>query len=84
MFRDIAKKVGPEPDHGQLAEDGQHARPDRRWSPDKFASLCKGKYAAEDSFRLVAYDSSIGTNGDWKTLTPVKDASGGKCAKAAS
>ena len=52
--------------------------------PDKFASLCKGKYAAEDSFRLVAYDSSLGTAGDWETLTPVKDASGGKCVKPGS
>jgi hypothetical protein len=50
--------------------------------PDKFASLCKGKYAAEDSFRLVSYDSSIGASGNWKTVTPVKDASGGKCTKA--
>ena len=50
--------------------------------PDKFASLCKGKYAAEDSFRLVSYDSSLGTTGDWKKLTPIKDASNGKCAKA--
>ena len=51
--------------------------------PDKFASLCKGKYAAEDDFQLVSYSSTVGPNGDWKTLTPIKDASGGKCAKAA-
>ena len=49
--------------------------------PNQFSSLCKGKYDAEDSFRLVAYDSSLGASGDWKTLTPVKDASGGKCTK---
>ncbi len=52
--------------------------------PNQFSSLCKGKYDAEDSFQLISYDSSLGSAGDWKTLTPVKDASGGKCTKAAS
>ncbi len=81
MFRDIAKKVGP-----KLTVKNWQKTVDKLGPialvPDKYASLCKGKYAAEDSFRLVAYDSSIGASGDWKTLTPIKDASGGECAKA--
>jgi branched-chain amino acid transport system substrate-binding protein len=80
MFKAIAEKVGPNltVKNWQKTVDsfGKIDLP-----PDKFASLCKGKYAAEDSFRLVAYDSSLGTAGDWKTLTPVKD-EGAKCAKA--
>jgi ABC-type branched-subunit amino acid transport system substrate-binding protein len=40
---------------------------------DKYASLCTGKYGAEDDFQLVAYDSSIGSSGDWKSLTAIKD-----------
>jgi ABC-type branched-subunit amino acid transport system substrate-binding protein len=83
MFKAIAEKVGKNltVKNWQKTVDsfGKIDLP-----PDKFASLCKGKYAAEDSFRLVSYDSSLGTSGDWKTLTPVKDASGGKCTKAAS
>lgn len=83
MFRDIAKKVGP-----NLTVKNWQKTVDKLGPialvPDKFSSLCKGKYAAEDSFRLVSYDSSVGDSGDWKTLTPIKDASGGKCAKAAS
>jgi len=81
MFKAIAEKVGPNltTKNWQKTVDsfGKIDLP-----PDKFASLCKGKYGAEDSFRLVAYDSSVGTAGDWKMLTSVKDASGGKCAKA--
>jgi ABC-type branched-subunit amino acid transport system substrate-binding protein len=83
MFKAIAEKVGKD-----LTIKNWQKTVDSFGSidlpPDKFASLCKGKYAAEDSFRLVAYDSSLGTSGDWKMLTPVKDASGGKCTKAAS
>ena len=82
MFKAIAEKVGPDLTvknwQKTVNSFGKIDLP-----PDQFASLCKGKYDAEDSFRLVAYDSSIGASGDWKKLTPVKDASGGKCAKAA-
>jgi hypothetical protein len=50
----------------------------------RIASLCKGKYAADDGFRLAEFDSSEGATGDWVAVTPVKDASGGKCTKVAS
>ncbi len=82
MFRDIAKKVGPNLTVKNWQKTVDTLGP-IALVPDKYASLCKGKYAAEDSFRLVAYDSSIGSTGDWKTITPIEDASGGKCAKAA-
>jgi ABC-type branched-subunit amino acid transport system substrate-binding protein len=81
MFKEIAEKVGKNLTvknwQKTVNSFGKIDLP-----PDKFASLCKGKYAAEDSFRLVAYDSSLGEQGDWKSLTPVKDASGGKCTTA--
>jgi ABC-type branched-subunit amino acid transport system substrate-binding protein len=83
MFRDIAKKVGPNLTVANWQKTVNKLGP-IALVPDKFASLCKGKYAAEDSFRLVSYDSSIGGSGDWKKLTPIKDASGGKCTTAAS
>ncbi len=82
MFKAIAEKVGPDLTvknwQKTVNSFGKIDLP-----PDQFASLCKGKYDAEDSFRLVAYDSSIGASGDWKKLTPVKDAGGGTCTKAA-
>jgi ABC-type branched-subunit amino acid transport system substrate-binding protein len=82
MFRDIAKKVGPNLTVANWQKTVDKLGP-IALVPDKFASLCKGKYAAEDDFQLVSYTSTVGPNGDWKTLTPIKDASGGKCAKAA-
>ena len=51
--------------------------------PNQISSLCKGKYAANDGFRLVSFDSALGNGGDWKKVTAIKDASNGKCAKAA-
>ena len=50
----------------------------------RIASLCKGKYAADDAFRLGAFDSTAGDSGDWVAVTPIKDASGGKCTKVKS
>ncbi|MEX1007453.1 MAG: ABC transporter substrate-binding protein [Acidimicrobiia bacterium] len=81
MFRTIAEEVGP----NLTIKNWQKA-------VDKFgkielvatdiASLCKGKYAADDAFRLAAFDSAVGEDGDWKSVTPLKDASGGRCTKA--
>jgi hypothetical protein len=48
--------------------------------PTGIASLCEGKYAADDEAHLVAYDSSIGEKGDYASVTELTDASGGKCA----
>ena len=41
-----------------------------------FASLHSGKYDADDTYGLVAYDPTIGDAGDWKSVTPVKNVSG--------
>jgi len=42
-----------------------------------YGSIHAGKYDASDTFALVAYDSSIPPDGDWKYLTAVEDVSGG-------
>jgi hypothetical protein len=36
-----------------------------------YNSLRKGKYDADDTFRLVEFDSSLGENGDYRPLTPI-------------
>jgi ABC-type branched-subunit amino acid transport system substrate-binding protein len=41
-----------------------------------YASLHTGKYDADDTYGLVAYDPTIGDAGDWNPLTPVKDVAG--------
>jgi hypothetical protein len=82
MFRAIAEKVGPKltTANWQKAVD-DFGTIDLVSTP--IASLCKGKYAATDAFRLVAFDSSLGSSGDWKKVTPIRDASEGRCAGAA-
>lgn len=81
MFRDIAEKVGP-----NLTTKNWQKTVDKfgtiELAATDIGSLCKGKYAADDAFRLGAFDSSIGETGDWKAVTPVKDASAGQCTKA--
>jgi hypothetical protein len=44
------------------------------------ASLCEGKYYADDAARIVEYDPTIGETGDWAPVTEVIDASAGACA----
>ena len=41
-----------------------------------YGSIHAGKYDADDTFALVAFDSSIPPEGDWRYLTPVEDVSG--------
>jgi len=82
MFRDIADKVGPDLTVKNWQKTVDNFGP-ITVAPDPIASLCKGKYTAEDGFRLVQFSSSAGTSGDWKLVTPIKDASNGKCAKVA-
>jgi hypothetical protein len=82
MFRTIAEKVGPNLNNTNWTKVvDSFGTIDLASTP--IASLCKGKYDADDAFRLVEFDSSIGKSGDFKALTPVKDASGGKCKKEA-
>jgi ABC-type branched-subunit amino acid transport system substrate-binding protein len=76
MFAAIAQKAGPHLNNATWTN--------AVWTigsvPDMdthFASLGKGKYDADDTFRLVAMDPTIGNKGDWKGLTPVEDVSGG-------
>jgi ABC-type branched-subunit amino acid transport system substrate-binding protein len=82
MFQTIANKVGP----NLTIKNWQktvNSFGKIQLVPTEIASLCKGKYAADDAFRLVAFDSSQGTDGDWKAVTAIKDASGGQCTKKA-
>jgi hypothetical protein len=37
------------------------------------ASLGEGKYDADNNFSLVEFDPTVGSNGDWKALTPLQD-----------
>lgn len=72
MFVDLATAVGPD-----LNNENWRATVDSmgslRIASTKYASLGPGKYDADDTYRLVEFDSSEGESGDWSGLTPVRD-----------
>jgi hypothetical protein len=72
MFKDIAEKVGPNLTNETWTETVNNFGTIDLVSA-KIASLKKGKYDAEDGFRLIEFDSSIGNKGDWKGLTELID-----------
>lgn len=74
MFKTIAEKVGVNLTNEAWTRTVDSFGAIRLVSTD-IASLRKGKYDAEDGFRLAAFDSSIGPKGDWKPLTEIEDAS---------
>ncbi|HEX4493144.1 MAG TPA: ABC transporter substrate-binding protein [Acidimicrobiia bacterium] len=72
MFDTIAKRVGTNLNIANWVNAvnnmGSFNLLDTTW-----ASLHTGKYDADDTYGLVAYDPTLGDVGDWKPLTPVKD-----------
>ncbi len=80
MFKMIAERAG-----GRLTNDSWIAAVNSygpiQLVPTNYASLCTGKYAADDAARLVSFDSTIGAKGDWKPITEIGDASNGACKK---
>jgi ABC-type branched-subunit amino acid transport system substrate-binding protein len=74
LFTQIAEKAGP-----NLTNDtwttaannfGEIQLPETVYS-----SIHAGKYDADDGFRLAVFDSTVGSKGDFKPLTPIEDAS---------
>jgi ABC-type branched-subunit amino acid transport system substrate-binding protein len=77
FFETIAAKAGKTLDNSTWKKAVDTMGPmDAQLVLGKWASLHKGKYDANDTFGLVAFDSSVGTTGDWKALTPVEDVAG--------
>ena len=76
MFKDIAEKAGPYLNDANWvkAVDNYGTIP---VMDAEYGSIHTGKYDAGDTFALVAWDHSIGKEGDWRYLTPVEDVSGG-------
>src|SRR5262249_30076700 len=76
MFHDIAVRVGENLNNSNWVKTvNRFGKIDNRGS-GPYSSLHSGKYDAEDNFRLDAFDSSIGSRGDWRALTPLQDISG--------
>ncbi len=72
MFADIAAKTGAALNPANWTATVNAMGP-MRIASTKYASLSEGKYDADDTYRLVAYDPTIPDAGDWKGLTPVRN-----------
>jgi ABC-type branched-subunit amino acid transport system substrate-binding protein len=72
MFKQIADRVGPYLDAPNWADAVNHFGHIEDMSTI-YASLHTGKYDADDTYSLVAYDPTIPVLGDWKRLSPIRD-----------
>ncbi|MGH3691969.1 MAG: ABC transporter substrate-binding protein, partial [Microbacterium sp.] len=78
MFKTIAEKAGSDLNNDTWREAVDNFGAIELVTTSR-ASLCEGKYGADDEGRLVEYDPTIGENGDWSEVTEVQDVSGGEC-----
>jgi ABC-type branched-subunit amino acid transport system substrate-binding protein len=77
FFKTIAEKAGKQLNNTTWTKAVNTMGPiDDQLVLGKWASLHTGKYDANDTFGLVAFDAASGTTGDWKALTPVADVAG--------
>jgi ABC-type branched-subunit amino acid transport system substrate-binding protein len=72
MFLDIATKAGATLNDATWSK-AVDSMGEMRVASTKYASLGPGKYDADDTFGLVAFDPTIPQDGDWKPLTPVQN-----------
>jgi ABC-type branched-subunit amino acid transport system substrate-binding protein len=75
MFRTIADRVGKNLNNANWASTVDHFGPIEIMNTD-YASLHAGKYDADDTYGLVAFDPSIPPLGEWRHLTPTENVSG--------
>jgi ABC-type branched-subunit amino acid transport system substrate-binding protein len=75
FFATIAKRVGPYLNDTNWVNTVDNFGPIDDTSTI-YASIHKGKYDADDTYGLVAYDPKIGAAGDWVHVTPEENVSG--------
>jgi ABC-type branched-subunit amino acid transport system substrate-binding protein len=76
LFHGIAAKVGQYLNNTNWVHTVDTFGPIRNMGGGPYASLHAGHYDIDDSFRLEAYDSTIGAKGDFRALTPLQDING--------
>jgi Periplasmic binding protein len=76
FFSTIAKRVGPYLNNANWTNTVNDFGPVDDTSTI-YATLHRGKYDADDTYGLVAYDPTIGADGDWRHVTPTVNVSGG-------
>ena len=74
MFTQIAEKAGPDLTNATWTQAANNFG-EIQLPETVYASIHTGKYDADDGFRLAVFDSTIGSKGDFKALSPIEDAS---------
>ncbi len=72
FFQTIATRVGPYLNNTNWVHAVDNFGPVDDMST-LYATLGKGKYDADDTYGLVAYDPTVGEDGDWRHVTPVQN-----------
>jgi hypothetical protein len=75
MFRDIATHVGKDLNNTNWTNTVNTLGPVKVMNTD-WASVHAGKYDADDTYGLVAFDPAVKPYGDWRHLTPVENVGG--------
>ena len=76
MFHDIGQRVGRYLNNTNWVNTVNTYGPITNRGSGPYSSLTKGKYDAEDNWRLEQFDSSLPPNGQFRPLTPVQDITG--------
>jgi hypothetical protein len=77
MFHDIAQRVGLYLNDTNWMNTVNTFGPIENRGSGPYSSLRYGKYAADDNWRMEAYDSSLGNTGLSKPVTPLEDITSG-------
>ena len=72
MFQDIAEHIGKHLNNANWTSTVNDLGPVKVMNTD-FATLHAGKYDADDTFGLVAFDPGIAPKGDWRHVTPTEN-----------
>src|SRR5581483_7291784 len=76
MFHDIAIRAGKYLDDTNWVNAVNTYGKIRNLGSGVYASLTAGKYDVDDTHRLEVYDPTIGSEGNWRALTPLEDITG--------
>jgi hypothetical protein len=76
MFHDIAARVGQYLNNNNWTFTVDHYGNITNRGSGPYSSLHTGKYSADDNWRVEEYDSSLGTTGLWKPVTPLENVTG--------
>ncbi len=75
MFQNIMLKVGKYPNNANWVATVNSYGNISTGGLGPYASIHTGKYSADDNWRMQAYDSSLGSTGEWKPVTALQDIS---------